>query len=78
MYGVDFSPAGRQELWCLTGAIDSLPGRPKLLEHSGFNIKRHLVVEGRLSRLGRYGHMGVLCRELRVTRVIEVTAEASE
>lgn len=31
----------------------------------------HIVVEGRLSPEGHYGHLGAYSRELRVTRVIE-------
>ncbi len=33
--------------------------------------RAHLVVEGRLSAPGSYGHLGAYSRELRVTRVIE-------
>lgn len=37
----------------------------------------HLVVEGRLSPEGHYGHMGAYRRELHVTRVIESRVLAS-
>lgn len=37
-----------------------------------------LVVEGRLSAPGRYGHLGAYEREFRVTRVIEATLTAAE
>jgi len=33
--------------------------------------RAHLIVEGRLSPPGQYGHLGAYSRELRVTRVME-------
>ena len=75
--GVDFSPDGSSENWCLIGALGDLPSRPAPGDNQAFaQSKSHIVVQGRLSSPGHYGYLGSCSRELQVVRVMEVTPSA--
>lgn len=68
-----FRPDGGGGPYWLSGEGDTLERITAALGHSGRGTwgQFHIVVEGRLSEEGRYGHMGGYRRELHVTRVIE-------
>lgn len=74
-----FRPDGGGGPYWLSGEGDTLEQIAAPIGHTdrGTWGRFHIVVEGRLSAEGHYGHMGGYQRELRVTRVIESRVIAS-
>jgi hypothetical protein len=59
----------RQEAWCLAEESVELLGveRPPRNDRVGIN----LTIDAQISAPGRYGHMGMCAREVRITRIVE-------
>jgi len=77
--GVDFIPEGTDRIWCLTGALGNLhPASFDVRDTESPELPSgNLVVRGRLSRPGEYGHGGIASRMLQVQEIISLTRFSS-
>lgn len=62
-----FHPCGVNEIWELKG---DLRGVGFVRKPGVFNLERYVVLEGKVTPRGRYGHIGLYNRELSVTTVL--------
>lgn len=70
-----FEPAGTDQSWAAVGQTSSLRAAlpPGVDPEPGFRVCATIM--GRVSPIGRYGHLGLFSREIEITRVIEAHPE---
>lgn len=72
---VVFEPAGTNQSWAATGNTSAMRAAlpPGFDPAPGFRICATVI--GRVSPIGRYGHLGLFNREIEITQVIEAHPE---
>ncbi len=69
-----FTPQGTKEKWWLEGSIEDITKQLVAPRDETPKLKSpvYIVVDGKLSKPGRFGHLGKYVRKLSVEKVLEV------
>ena len=76
-----FQADGKEEVWHVTGAASRAFNRASFTLLADGKLfmqgESRATVKGYLSQPGRYGHLGMYCRQLYVTKIIHIESQTN-